>query len=95
MSRIPERTLRHFPEGLGDPADAEVRGEVTARLLEDGDRADLAWWVETAGSPWLLDWISRHAERRLSRRSRAFWRCVAGLEPRGGAALAEAVWPLA
>jgi len=95
MTAIPERTLRHFPEGLGDLDDPAVRGAITARLLEDGDRDDLAWWVGAVGRAWLLEWIDRHSARRLSRRSRAYWRAAAGLGGGERPRLAEALWPLA
>ena len=94
MSAHPERTLRHFPDGVGDLADPAARNETIARLLEDGDREDLAWLAAAIGSEPIRDWIARHAARRLSRRSRAFW-CVAAGAPHERAANAEALWPLA
>jgi hypothetical protein len=69
---------------FGDP-DAPASGEVPpfdaaapdphvmARLLEDGDRADLRWLCRQLSAGDLARWIERHGPRRLSRRSLAFW----------------------
>lgn len=46
---------------------------VMARLLEDGDRADLAWLCRQVPAGALAAWIERHGARRLSRRSLSFW----------------------
>jgi len=52
---------------------------VIARLLEDGDGADLAWLCEAVPEADLAAWLSRHSRRKLSRRSRAFWHTVLGV----------------
>jgi hypothetical protein len=49
---------------------------VMARLLEDGDRADLAWLRGQLPAGALAAWVERHGARRLSRRSLAFWAAV-------------------
>ncbi|MBZ0103956.1 MAG: hypothetical protein K8I65_17505, partial [Thermoanaerobaculia bacterium] len=41
MSRPPARTRRLFPDGLPDADAPAGRDALIARLLEDGDRADL------------------------------------------------------
>jgi hypothetical protein len=96
MTAVPRRTLRHFAEppaaGLDRP---EVRGLVVARLLEDGDRDDLAWLAARYAPGELADWVSRHGLRRLSRRSRALWFAALGLGTAPRSAAAEALWPLA
>jgi hypothetical protein len=46
---------------------------VMARLLEDGDREDLAWLCRQLPASALAAWVERHGARRLSRRSLAFW----------------------
>ena len=46
---------------------------VMARLLEDGDREDLAWLCRQLPAGALAAWVERHGARRLSRRSLAFW----------------------
>jgi hypothetical protein len=46
---------------------------VLARLLEDGDREDLAWLCRQLSAGALAAWVERHGARRLSRRSQAFW----------------------
>jgi hypothetical protein len=49
---------------------------VLALLLEDGDRADLAWLCRQMPEGALAAWLERHGARRLSRRSLAFWAVV-------------------
>jgi len=65
-----------------------------ARLLEDGDAADLAWLTATFPEPEIAAWLARHGGRQLSRRSRAFWQVVLGVEASPGRPEAEALWPL-
>jgi hypothetical protein len=99
---LPAATLRLFdgydPAALAAPA---ARDFVIGRLLEEGDRADLAWLAASAasaGSTALADWLARRANRQLSRRSRRFWRRVLAPAPvgaaDGAAQLREALWPL-
>ena len=65
-----------------------------ARLLEDGDAADLAWLFGRFSENEIADWLSRHGGRLLSARSRAFWEDVLG-RPAGPAhPEAAALWPL-
>ena len=68
----------------------------TARLLEDGDRADLRAFLDGDPQP-AGDWLERHGARRLSRRSLAFWEWVlerkAVTDPEAQA-LRSALWPL-
>ena len=65
-----------------------------ARLLEDGDAADLAWLTATFPEPEIAAWLTRHGGRQLSRRSRAFWQVVLGVEASPANPEAEALWPL-
>ncbi|HEX9943644.1 MAG TPA: hypothetical protein VGG03_16660 [Thermoanaerobaculia bacterium] len=65
-----------------------------ARLLEDGDAADLAWLLSNTSEPALADWLARHGGRKLSRRSRAFWEAVLGVAAAPARPEAEALWPL-
>jgi len=46
---------------------------VMARLLEDGDRDDLAWLCRQVPQDALAAWVELHGARRLSRRSLSFW----------------------
>jgi hypothetical protein len=46
---------------------------VMTRLLEDGDREDLAWLCRQLPASALAAWVERHGARRLSRRSLAYW----------------------
>lgn len=65
-----------------------------ARLLEDGDSADLSGLVAQAGESALADWLARHGGRQLSRRSRAFWEVVLGREAGPSVPGAGELWPL-
>ena len=65
-----------------------------ARLLEDGDAADLAWLTATFPEPEIAAWLARHGGRQLSRRSRAFWEAVLGVEASPANPEAKALWPL-
>jgi hypothetical protein len=72
---------------------------VLARLLEDGDRADLAWLCGRFSAADLAAWIERHGARRLSRRSLAFWAVTLGRadllpERRPELARRRELWPL-
>jgi hypothetical protein len=94
----PESTRRHFPDGTPDPSDLAERagrGGLIARLLEDGDREDLAWLARAVGREALAAWLARHGSRRLSRRSRAFAAAALEIEDPGPLPSAEALWPLA
>ena len=95
MTPRPPRTRRHFAAGDPDLGDAGTRGAAIARLLEDGDREDLAWLAGELGVPALAAWVARHGARRLSRRSRALWFAALGLGEPPRASAAEALWPLA
>jgi hypothetical protein len=95
MTGLPASTLRHFPAGAPDPATSEGRGALLGRLLEDGDREDLAALTATVGRDAIAAWVARHGRRRLSRRSRAFWTAVFGLDAPAADPAAEALWPLA
>ena len=65
-----------------------------ARLLEDGDGADLAWLTETVAEEDLAAWLERHGSRQLSRRSRAFWEVVLGTSAGPTPDAGSLLWPL-
>ena len=100
MPELPASVARHFPEAP-DLDDPQARAAAIARLLEDGDRADLAWLATHIPDIEILGWFERHGARRLSRRSRAFWAAVLLRVPDGEPAqratgvAADAFWPLA
>jgi hypothetical protein len=96
---LPEGTRRLFPHY--DGADLEGGSSMLiARLLEDGDAADLSWLFGQFSEAGIADWLSRHGGRLLSSRSRAFWEDVlgvsAGFAGSAGPAHPEAaaLWPL-
>lgn len=81
---LPDGARRLFGEagagtGSGVPLALDAGApdpHVLARLLEDGDRADLAWLDAQLPRGALAAWVERHGARRLSRRSLAFWAAV-------------------
>ncbi len=93
---IPEATRRLF-HGYADvdlTVLAQGRSLLIARLLEDGDSADLAWLSRTLPEEDLGAWLESRGGRQLSVRSRAFWEVV--LDRKAGAAdpARSALWPL-
>jgi len=95
---LPAAALRLFPgydrETALDLATAAPF--VVGRLLEDGDRADLAWLFAALPEPAVAAWLARRGGRQLSRRSRAFWRRVIGSAgpPEPLNPVAAELWPL-
>lgn len=93
---LPEGTRRLFPHY--DEADLEGGSSMLiARLLEDGDAADLAWLFGKLSETEVADWLSRHGGRLLSSRSRSFWEDVLGMSAGSSGPAhpeAAALWPL-
>lgn len=79
------------PETLDPLAD---RSLLFARLLEDGDGADLAWLTAQVPEAEIAAWLARHGGRQLSRRSRAFWAAILGVPPGPAAPVGDSLWPL-
>ena len=77
-SALTERAALHF---------------VVLRLAEEGDRDDLRWLVGRCGGERIADVLSRRGRRHLSRRSRAFWEVVFGLDVRGAGSSDSEPWP--
>ena len=87
-----KRLFAHYEESDLTP---ERGGSlVIARLLEDGDSADLSGLAARVSEPALADWLARHGGRQLSRRSRAFWEVVLGREAGPSVSGAGELWPL-
>jgi hypothetical protein len=86
------RLFPHYEEEDLDPRRAPSL--LISRLLEDGDAADLASLLETFPEPEIAAWLVLHGRRQLSRRSRAFWEAVLGVETGPANSAAEALWPL-
>jgi hypothetical protein len=89
------KTLRLFPgyevEALEAPS---TRPFLLARLLEDGDGADLRQLFQAVPEREAVAWLASHGRRQLSVRSRAFWAVVLG-SPAGPAIPDVSVlWPL-
>jgi hypothetical protein len=81
----PEATLR----------DPRHRTFVVLRLLEEGAGDELRWLADAVGAPALANCVRQHGGRALSRRSRAFWQRVLGVEVTPPPAVARELWPLA
>lgn len=95
MSSLPPGARRLF-SGYAEEDLTPERGGflLIARLLEDGDGADLAWLTSTFPEVDLADWLARHGGRQLSVRSRAFWEVVLGREAGPAMTESKALWPL-
>lgn len=92
---LPESTRRLFQHyGEADLTPERAPSLLIARLLEDGDAADLAWLLKAFPEPALADWLARHGGRLLSARSRAFWEDVLGRAAEPAPPEAAALWPL-
>jgi hypothetical protein len=92
---VPAATRRLFT--VWDEADltpGRASSLLIARLLEDGDAADLAWLLATFPEPEVAAWLARHGGRQLSRRSRAFWQVALGAAAAPGLPAADLLWPL-
>lgn len=95
MSPLPPGARRLFSGYAEEDLGLERGGSLLiARLLEDGDAADLAWLTAAVPAADLADWFGRHGGRQLSVRSRAFWSVVLGREAGPASPEAKALWPL-
>lgn len=86
----PEATRRLLPGHESNPG----LPFLIARLLEDGDAADLGWLTGNVPESELASWLESRGGRQLSVRSRAFWELV--LDRRAGpeAPARRELWPL-
>ena len=77
--------------------DPGSRNLTITRILEEGDRSDLAWLTRELGREAIAAFVRERGGRKLSARSRRFW-CralgIADTEPPRHP-LAEQLWPLA
>ena len=87
---IPAETRRLFPGYDSTPG----LPFLIARLLEDGDEADLRWLTRHVPETELADWLERRGGRQLSVRSRAFWELVLGRRAGAEASIRKDLWPL-
>jgi hypothetical protein len=92
---LPDGTRRLFAAYAGENLALERAASLLiARLLEDGDAADLAWFLGETTETEIAAWFARHGGRQLSARSRAFWEVVLGVEAGPVPPEAVALWPL-
>lgn len=95
MSPLPPGARRLFSGYAEGDLNLERSGSLLiARLLEDGDAADLAWLTASVSEADLADWLARHGGRQLSARSRAFWSVVLGRAASPAPPETKALWPL-
>lgn len=100
MTELPSYTCRLF-DGYAeaDLARPESLPFLCERLLEEGDRADLRWLASQVAEDELRAFVRRDGGRRLSARSRAFWRLLllpAGERLESAESLSRSeLWPLA
>lgn len=98
--KLPAATARLF-DGYADEdlLRPEHRDFLLERLLEEGDREDLRWLSARVGEKALRDFVDQQGARRLSARSRAFWRLVLFGEPATvtipDTVTGSEIWPLA
>ena len=95
MTKLPHPERHFFALPPGTSTDRESRGLVLARLLEEGDRSDLAWLAREVGREAIAAFVRDHGGRKLSARSRRFWSRALGLPLPAPPPLAEELWPLA
>ena len=90
---LPAGARRLFPHHADEDLTPErAPALLVARLLEDGDAADLTWLTAAFPEERLAAWLAARGGRQLSARSRAFWEVVLGKE--GSAPVACDLWPL-
>ncbi len=86
---------RLFPDVARDDLTLiRSRSLVLARLLEDGDRNDLAWLFGAVPELEVAAWLAVQGGRKLSRRSAAYWQTVLGVPAGATAAGCADLWPL-
>ena len=90
---IPQETRRLFP-GYADADLAAGLPFLIARLLEDGDQADLRWLTRNVPETDLAAWLEQRGGRQLSNRSRAFWEAVLDRPAGGEVPVRKELWPL-
>jgi hypothetical protein len=90
---IPPETRRLFP-GYADADLSAGLPFLIARLLEDGDEADLRWLTHQVPESDLAAWLESRGGRQLSVRSRAFWEAVLDRRAGGESAIWRDLWPL-
>ncbi len=101
---IPAGNLADIPELLAERLFPDVEPEdltlersrslVLARLLEDGDSNDIAWLFTVLPEDEISAWLTARGERKLSRRSAAFWQAVLGVSAGFPALGRPDLWPL-
>lgn len=93
---LPPAARRLFPHLPADAPDPDRhRPFLLARLLEEGDSADLRWLTGHLPEDELVAWLAARGGRALSHRSRVFWELLLGVDAAPAHPLAPELWPLA
>lgn len=92
LSALPESTRRLF-HGYDDENLGASPPFVIARLLEDGDSADLVWLCRTVPEAELAGWLERRGGRQISVRSRELWKVLLGTTAGREAPARSELWP--
>jgi hypothetical protein len=71
------RLFAHYREL---PTGDDARPFLIGRLLEEGEQGDLRWLTRQVAEDDLAAWFRAAGSRQLSRRSRAFWSTILGVE---------------
>ncbi|MDY7091915.1 MAG: hypothetical protein SX243_02990 [Acidobacteriota bacterium] len=93
-SSAPPGLGRLFPGPAAGLLSEPANPLVVARILEEGEEADLRWLTQTLDETELRRWLETRGGRQLSPRSRRFWQLVLGAAPSPAAELEEALWNL-
>ena len=92
---LPHGARRLFPHHEESALDSTPGSPLLiARLLEDGDAADLAWLTANVPEAEIAGWLERHGGRQLSRRSRAFLETILGRKATPPPDTRSLLWPL-
>jgi hypothetical protein len=90
----PSSLQRLFPDSAAGLLSEPANPVVIARILEEGEEADLRWLTETLDEGELGRWLEARGGRQLSPRSRSFWCLVLGTAPSPASELQEELWNL-
>lgn len=91
---LPATTSRLLNEDGVGALTPENRHLVVARLLEEGDKDDLAWLFAALGEAAVADWLGERGGRQLSSRSRRFWSVLLDRAAAPPHDLAQELWLL-
>ena len=92
LPRDARRLFAHYDEPARLPDRSPTL--VLARLMEEGNAADLRWLTSAYAEADLAAWVDAHGDRQLSRRSLALWRLLLDRPGDGSDRPGDELWPL-